>query len=843
MKDLLKSPVSVLVVCGLLLPPFCYALGLTYTTASEILIYAIAGLGINLLLGFTGLVSFGHGIFFGVAAYAASIIQVQLMPGSILVPMLLSVAISTLFGAVIGYLSLRLRGVYFSLLTLSFAAMIFYIIYRWTSFTGGEDGYGGMTRPTILGLDLNDQLIFFFLVFAVFVVVSIVAWRIVRSPFGSVLEAIRENSQRAAYIGYDVRRYRLIVFIVSAFIVGIAGSLFPFLKYYIGAELVHVQHSGEILAMSILGGSRHFLGPPLGGLFFILMRELLSEYTASWQLIFGILFMGFILFSPTGLMGLGSVIVAPLIRKTREAAMVSRVTPPMQRPVAEYLRNTEHPPFEGNIFECRDVGKRFGNFPAVAHVNLEVEDRRLQSLIGPNGAGKTTLFNLMSGEYEGDGELRFLGKPLTDISPQVLSHAGIARSFQITNLFPDLTVYENLRLGVQSRHRSAFNMWRDARSIAAINIETDSLVEFLGLQGLEDIEASSLSYGGQRLLEIGLALTTRPRLLLLDEPLVGLAAQERERIVGLIKALSNYIAILFIEHDIDRVFDVSDNITVMNRATVLVSGTPDAVRENKEVQVAYLGSGKSLVEHEGRDDGAIERDKKLLQLQAINTFYGKSHILNDVSLEICKGEVVALLGRNGAGKSSTVKSIMGIAPIASGKVIFDGTDISRRSPEQIAGMGIGLVPQGRRLFASLTVEENLKIGALKRTNGAGVRWSREQIFEYFPRIAERYNAKADTLSGGEQQMVAIARTLAGNVQLILMDEPFEGLSPVMVEEMFASINKLRSQVPIMIIEHQLDLVLALADRAYVLDRGIISHEGPARPLLEDQELRKEKLWV
>ena len=376
----------------------------------------------------------------------------------------------------------------------------------------GEDGYGGMIRPIILGFDLNDQLIFFFLVYAVFVVVAFVAWRIVRSPFGTVLEAIRENSQRAAYIGYDVRRYRLIVFIVSAFIVGIAGSLFPFLKYYIGAELVHVQHSGEILAMSILGGSRHFLGPPLGGLFFILMRELLSEYTASWQLIFGILFMGLILFSPTGLMGLGSVIVAPLFRKTRKAAMASRVVPLMQRPVAEYLRNTEHPPFEGNIFECRDVGMMFGNFSAVAHVDLEVKDRSLQSLIGPNGAGKTTLFNLMSGEYEGDGELRFLGKPLNDISPHGLSHAGIARSFQITNLFPDLTVYENLRLGVQSRHRSAFNMWRGARSIAAINTETDSLVEFLGLKGLEDIEASSLSYGGQRLLEIGLALTTRKAL-------------------------------------------------------------------------------------------------------------------------------------------------------------------------------------------------------------------------------------------------------------------------------------------------------------------------------------------
>jgi ABC-type branched-subunit amino acid transport system ATPase component/ABC-type branched-subunit amino acid transport system permease subunit len=824
MKNLLKSPVSVLVVCGLLLPPFTYFFGLTYTTASEILIYAIAGLGLNLLLGYTGLVSFGHGIFFGVAAYAASIIQVKLMPGYIFIPMALAVVISTLFGVVIGYLSLRLRGVYFSLLTLSFAAMSFYIIYRWTSFTGGEDGYGGMDRPTIMGLDFNNQLVFFFVIFIIFTAVSI--------------------SQRAAYIGYDVRRYRLIVFIVSAFIVSIAGSLFPFLKYYIGAELVHVQHSGEILAMSILGGSRHFLGPALGGCFFILFREILSEYTASWQLIFGIIFMGFVLFSPTGLMGVGWEIIKPLIRKTKKAAMASRVVPPMERAVPEYLRNSNHDLFEGNIFECRGVRKRFGHFEAVSNVDLKVKDRTLQSLIGPNGAGKTTLFNVMSGEYEGDGgELLFLDIPLTKASPDTLSQAGIGRSFQITNLFPDLTVFENLRIGVQSRHSSALNMWRDARWIDEINSETDSLVEFLGLKGLEDIEVSSLSYGGQRLMEIGVALAARPRFLLLDEPLVGLAPQERERIVGLIKSLSEYISILLIEHDIDRVFSFSDNITVMNQATVLVSGTPDQIRDNKDVQAAYLGSGQALIESKSQVDSAIELDTKLLQLDIINTFYGKSHILNDVSLEMCKGESIALLGRNGAGKSSTFKSIMGMAPIASGRIVFTGTDISSFSPEKIANMGIGLVPQGRRLFANLTVEENLKIGALKRTGGAGVRWNTEQIFELFPRLRERYTAKADTLSGGEQQMVAVARALVGNVQLLLMDEPFEGLSPMMIEDLFECINRLRSKVSIMIIEHQLDLVLALTDRAYVLDRGIISHDGPARPLLEDLDLRKEKLWV
>jgi branched-chain amino acid transport system ATP-binding protein len=841
-----KSPVIILTVCALLLLPLTEFAGLTTTTASEILIYAIAALGFNLLLGYTGLVSFGHGIFFGVAAYAASIIQVQLMPEFIIPPMILSVVFTTLVGAGIGFLSLRLSGVYFSLLTLSFAAMTFYIIYRWTSFTGGEDGYGGMQRTSLFGVNLDDQTAFFYLILVVFILAVFLLWRVVNSPFGSVLKGIRENSQRASFIGYDVRKYRLIAFTLSAFFVGIAGSMFPFLKYYIGAELVHVHHSGEILALTILGGSRHFIGPALGALFFILFRELLSEYTASWQLLFGLMFMGFVLFSPKGLMGLGEVLLAPLLKKKGKAAMTARVMPAMTREVPACLRNLEHPVAEQPIFECRDVAKYFGNFSAVDGVSLSVKDKSLQALIGPNGAGKTSLFNLLSGEYQRDkGGLYFLGQELTDTTPEALSRQGIARSFQITNVFPELPVVENIRLAVQSRHPQAMNLWTNALSFDSVNRNTSELIEFLGLKGLEEIVASDLSYGGQRLLEIGLAVATQPRVLLLDEPLVGLAAQERERIIALIKSLAEFTAVLLIEHDIDRVFEFSDHVTVMNQAKVLVSGTPDEMRNDEQVQVAYLGSGNALIARQSSDNLTRQINPKdiLLNVEGIDTFYGKSHILNDVSFNVCKGEVVALLGRNGAGKSSTLKSVMGIAPISKGRITFNGKEIQDMSPEQVACLGIGLVPQGRRLFANLTVEENLNVGGLRRTGTDGVTWSRERIFEQFPRIKERLHSRADTLSGGEQQMVAIARALSGNVQMILMDEPFEGLSPTMIEELFKSINSLRNEVSVVIIEHQLDLVLALADRAFILDRGSISHEGPTKPLLDDLAYRKEKLWV
>jgi len=298
--------------------------------------------------------------------------------------------------------------------------------------------------------------------------------------------------------------------------------------------------------------------------------------------------------------------------------------------------------------------------------------------------------------------------------------------------------------------------------------------------------------------------------------------------------------VLLVEHDIDRVFEFADRITAMANGVVLIEGNAEQVSGDRQVQEVYLGSGRKVVM---QSRSAAQAGEVLLQLDNVNTFYGKSHILHDVSMEVRVGEVTALLGRNGAGKSSTFKSIMGLVPTASGTARFDGKLISGHSPEHIARAGIGLVPQGRRLFPGLTVAENLRLGGLSRGGGAGVHWDRERIFSYFPRIRDKLDTNADMLSGGEQQMVAIARALSGNVRLLMLDEPFEGLAPAVVEEVFKSLDQLRGEIAILIIEHDLDLVLALADRAYVLDRGHVSHTGPAEPLLSDIEFRKQVLWL
>jgi ABC-type branched-subunit amino acid transport system ATPase component len=352
-----------------------------------------------------------------------------------------------------------------------------------------------------------------------------------------------------------------------------------------------------------------------------------------------------------------------------------------------------------------------------------------------------------------------------------------------------------------------------------------------------------MSYGGQRLVDMGIALGCHPKVLLLDEPLAGLAAAERERISNLIQTIQHHIPVLIVEHDLDRVLGFSQNVTVMNDGNVLMTGTPAQVRSDVRVQEVYTGKGTPAIQ--ARTVASSKAEDVLLSFDKINSFYGKSHILNDASLNVRRGEIVALLGRNGAGKSTLLKALTGLVEPVGGTIMFDDQKISGMAAPEIARIGIGYVPQGRGLFAGMTVRDNFALGRMNRVNPAigGTYWTEEKIFEYFPRLKDRMDVAADYLSGGEQQMVAVARALSGNIKLLLLDEPFEGLAPAVINELFTVFDKLRSEVSILIVEHNLDLVLALSDRVFALERGQVFHEGPAKALLDDLDYRKKILWM
>jgi ABC-type branched-subunit amino acid transport system ATPase component len=301
------------------------------------------------------------------------------------------------------------------------------------------------------------------------------------------------------------------------------------------------------------------------------------------------------------------------------------------------------------------------------------------------------------------------------------------------------------------------------------------------------------------------------------------------------------LPVLLVEHDIDRVFRIADRVTVMNEGQVLLDGTVEEARTDARVREVYIGSGTSALAARPRASAAGA--EPLLAVSLLNTFYGKSHILDSVSLDVREHEIVALLGRNGAGKSTLLKSIIGIVPPASGWITLAGEEMAGRPSAEIARNGIGYVPQGRGLFPGMSVAHNLDLGRLKRRSGAGIHWDDDRITWVFPRLAERWHTPADYLSGGEQQMVAVARALAGNVRVLLLDEPFEGLSPAVTEELFEAFDRLRYEVAMVIVDHHLDLALALSDRTVVLERGAVTWSGVSAALRDDPELRRKVLWL
>jgi len=835
-------PLLLAALAVVVLPFGLHLLGLSLNTGTMVVALAIAAMGLNLCVGYTGLVSFGHGTWFGIGAYAAGLIQLHWFRGDIFLPLLLSTVVVAVASTFIGIIILRRRGVYFSLLTLALAALTYTTAFRWSNLTGGEDGLGGLKRGNIGPFSLDSTLNYYILVSILCLGVLYLLLRLVRSPFGHVLMAIRENQLRATFQGYPVERYKLGVFVISAVVTGFAGGLIGFQNYLVSAEAVSVPFSGELLAIVVIGGMRSMLGPALGALFFILFRELFSIWTPNWLLWFGLIFVAFVLYSPGGLVGIWDTLGKRWWPAPEESAAMSRRNIYDGLPLPGFLLPKG---LSGTVLEVSHVSKTFGGIRAVTDASLMIGAGEIHALIGPNGAGKTTLFNLISGLFPTDnGTIKLNGSEIQGVPSDLICHRGLARSFQITNLFKGLSIYENLRLSLQARSDMRFNLWRDIDDYETIHAETAELIKFLGLEGIEAIEGGELSYGGQRLIDLGIALGSKPQVLLLDEPLAGLAAAERERVSNLVKNIAANIPVLIVEHDIDRVLGFSHRVTVMNQGEVLMTGTPDAVRADRRVQEIYTGTGVPEVEHR-RTEAVGTGTAPVLRFERVNTFYGKSHILHDATLDVREGEIVALLGRNGAGKSTLLKTLAGLVPLSSGEINYAGRDISRLPAPDIARAGIGYVPQGRGLFAGMTVRENLALGHLARqTDGSnGVVWNEEQIFHHFPRLRERMEVAADYLSGGEQQMAAVARAMSGNVKLLLLDEPFEGLAPAVVLELFKVFDQLRQHMSIVIVEHNLDLVLALADRVFALERGAVFHQGPAGPLLTDLDYRKKILWL
>jgi ABC-type branched-subunit amino acid transport system ATPase component len=493
------------------------------------------------------------------------------------------------------------------------------------------------------------------------------------------------------------------------------------------------------------------------------------------------------------------------------------------------------------LLELDGVTKQFGAFSAVDDVSFTVDaGEGITALIGPNGAGKTTTYNLLTGKLSPtEGQIRFKGDGVTGLSPAERTARGMGRSFQITNIFEGLTVKRNLRIPIVARSDRRLDPFGSVDDDEELEGNVREILELVGIEEIADIPCENLSYGDKRRVEIGITLATDPDLVLLDEPTAGMNPEETARMVELIETLDERTETNFFltEHDMNVVFSIASRILVLHQGQIIADASPREITESEQVQSAYLGSsGESEAEIRGTTRGRTgDRDSDVvLDLEDIHTAYGQSQVLTGVSMEVREGEIVSLLGRNGAGKTTTLRSIVGIQPPHRGTIRFKGQDIANEPPFRIARAGIGYVPEERDVFTDLTVEENLE---LTDSRNPGDEWTIERIYDLFTRLEERRNLKAYQASGGEQQMLTVARALLSNPDLLVLDEPSEGLAPVIVEDLQDILEQvIETGMTVLLIEQNVSFALSLAERNYILNNGRIEWSGTTDELLDNREV-------
>jgi branched-chain amino acid transport system permease protein len=283
-------------------------MGATVHLATEILIFSIFALGYNILLGYTGAVSFGHAAFFGIAGYVVGFSQIYLL-GSQWLSIPIGVIAAIIFSYLVGSLIIRKHGIYFALLTMAFGQMFYFLVYRFTDITGGENGLSGINAPIfnipgILRIDFNKELNFYFFALILLIIAMLIIWRILHSPFGKTIQGIKENERRIEFLGYNAKKYRLLSFVLSGTFAGLAGSLYAIHLRFAFPQTLHWTMSGEVLIMTLIGGMNNFFGPMLGAFIFLMLRDMISAFTERWMIIVGSIFIFFVMASPEGLLGL-----------------------------------------------------------------------------------------------------------------------------------------------------------------------------------------------------------------------------------------------------------------------------------------------------------------------------------------------------------------------------------------------------------------------------------------------------------------------------------------------------------------------------------------------------------
>ncbi len=492
---------------------------------------------------------------------------------------------------------------------------------------------------------------------------------------------------------------------------------------------------------------------------------------------------------------------------------------------------------------AENIAVRFGGIQALNEVDVAVRAGTVHGLIGPNGAGKTTLFNVITGlQSPTRGRVRFDGTDITRSSPHVRARRGMARTFQRLELFDTLTARENVQMAAETQRRRL----PPGTSPAAV---TQRLLAQVGITEIADEPTDSLPTGLARLVELARAMATTPSVLLLDEPSAGLNREETTALGKILVGLAaEGMAVLLVEHDMSLVMSICDEVTVLHYGEIITTGDPATVQADPAVQAAYLGTEDVGPSETPEHAVAVRRAAApqsgsevpstvappMLELIDVHASYGRIEVVHGVSLALSGGSCLALLGPNGAGKSTLLKVMSGRLAPSAGNVRLNGEEIGRATSEQLARGGICAIPEGRAVFPNLTVAENLLMYTFR---GRDVKMAdlEEKSYARFPVLGQRRRQLAGRLSGGEQQMLAIARALYTNPRLLLLDEISMGLAPLVVAELYELVGQLvaSEDITVVLVEQFAQTALTVADQVAVMVNGLIVRSGTPADVGDD----------
>ncbi len=607
--------IETLTAVGLIVAPFILPhLGFAPNTVNRILVWGLFGIGFDILFGFTGLLSFGQSALYGTGGFVAAYLLTRTGFPHVVTALFIGMIASAVVGYLVGLIALRRTGIYFAMITVAIAEVFFFVEFNpLADWTGGENGLPGVPSPSFdLGFAhfhfASGWPLYGFLAFWYFIGI-VIGLRIIRSPVGAVLRAIRDNPLRASAVGHNIHGYKLTAFVVAAAYAGFAGGLLGVMQAFMPPDAFMFDTSAQLIMQTAIGGAGTLFGPLLGAAVWLFLQDFLQSALglgAAWKLVLGLIFVLLVCFFRRGLIG-GIVDLFNYVtgrnvhpEPAEEAASVtaggkSEAEAEIAREVAAAhmsasLSAASHQ--SGPILEARGLTKRYGGLLANSDIDFTVNHGERRGIIGPNGAGKSTFFKMLTCEVPPtSGTIVFEGNNITGMNVTDVCQLGLTKSYQVNQLFTRLTVRENLIIAVLAELRGKFrlDLFSSIDNVPGLNERVADTLTMVNLTARADTPVSALAYGEKRRLEIGLALANSPSLLLLDEPLAGMSPQERVETVKLLKSISHGRTMIIIDHDMDSLFELVEKVTVLQEGRVLVEGTPEEIKGNPVVQEAYLG--------------------------------------------------------------------------------------------------------------------------------------------------------------------------------------------------------------------------------------------------------------